>query len=229
MSDNKDVLENNETTPESATAKEESLMYGNNETNTDPDTSTEEITSESEPTSNSEEKVTETEAETKEEGDKESKGEDNEEGEVSYELKLSENSYLEEASIEQAVEFAKEHNLDPKVAQELLNRQEEMLSQFVQNEISIRDKELQEWRNQVVNDPDLGGEKLQTTSENARRVVEKYGTPEFIEILKDTGYGDNPEVVRFLSKIGSLMSDDSLIVGPPPSQVKSPEEIMYGN
>ena len=111
----------------------------------------------------------------------------------------------------------------------LLTKQEELLNNFV----AAKTKELETikdgWRSEVINDEILGGGNLKTTIEQARRTVEKFATPEFKEMLRETGYGDNIEVVRFFSKIGAMMQDDTIVTGSEFAGEKPVEDYFYGN
>lgn len=172
--------------------------------------------------------------EVKEEGAKDPGAEQSKEGEevkeVEYKLELPKETYLDQAAMDNVVAFAKEQKLSNEQAQSILNREHEAISKYQVSQQEAYDAQLNAWRSEVVNDKVMGGDNLKRTSENARRVVERFGNPEFITILNDTGYGDNPEVVRFLSKIGAIMSEDSLIMpGSKAESAKSTEELFYGS
>lgn len=150
--------------------------------------------------------------------------------EVVYKLELSKESRLDNSNVEEIISFAKENNLSNEQAQAILNKQESLISKIFEESQALQEKQISEWREAVINDKVMGGNNLKVTAENARKVVERFGTEEFISILRDTGYGDNPEVVRFLSKIGAIMGDDSLILPSARAEsTKSIEELFYGS
>lgn len=148
--------------------------------------------------------------------------ESTEEQEIEYKLALQKETYLDNSNVDSITEFAKEHNLSNDTAQAILNKQDETIANFIQAEDDKQEAELKEWRDLVVNDEKLGGSNLNKTVENARRVVERYGDDQFIEVLKETGYGDHPAVVKFLSNLGGLMADDSLVL--PNAQEANPKQ-----
>lgn len=152
----------------------------------------------------------------------------NEESEISYDLKLAEESHLDAKAIEEVTAFATENKLSNEAAQAMLKREEEMLTNFVQSNEAALDAQVNQWRESIVADKVLGGENLETTKANSRRAVERFGSEGFIEILNTTGYGNHPEVVGFLNKLGSLMSEDSLISGKAePAAQKELHEYFY--
>lgn len=161
-----------------------------------------------------EDEVTKTEEVKSEEStEKQDEEKEEKEGEISYDLKLAEESYLDKEVVEEVKAFAMENKLSNEAAQAMLKREEDAVAKYIESSDSAIDSQISKWREDVLADKVLGGENLETTKANSRRVVERFGTEGFIEILNSTGYGNHPEVVGFLNKLGSLMSEDSLISG----------------
>ena len=87
------------------------------------------------------------------------------------------------------------------------------------------------WTQESAADPELGGspEKFTQSVQAARRALDKYGSPEVVKFLDDTGFGAKREVISLLAKIGRAMSETPLVIGAPPSVApKSTTEILYG-
>lgn len=169
------------------------------------------------------------ETEEKPEESKEAESKDEAE-EIEYKLSLSKESRLDQEYVAKVEEFAKENKLSNESAQALINQQDEILSKMVQDSIDSQDQQIEDWRQEVINDPNLGGDNLKKTSENAKRVIEKFGGPEIIELLDDTGYGNNPHVVKLLATIGEQMGEDSLIFTNTLSDSQqTPEERFYNS
>jgi hypothetical protein len=153
-----------------------------------------------------------------------------EEKEVEYKLSKKEDSYIDDAFLKDVEEFAKENKLSNEAAQSLLDKQDAALAEIVQKAEDLEEKQIDAWRQEVIADPIMGGDNLAKTSENAKRVIEKFGSQEVIELLNTTGYGNNPHVVKLLSSIGEQMGDDDFIFSG--NQVKTditPEDKFYGN
>jgi len=147
---------------------------------------------------------------------------------IDYELTLKEGSLLDPSTLEAMKSFAIEHKLSKEAAQAVLSNQEKFLEHIQKTESEQQDLELQAWRDSVVNDKVLGGANLAKTAENARKVVTRFGNQEFIKLLNETGYGDHPEMVRFLSQVGAMMSDDSIVTAKSHMAPRSAEELFYG-
>jgi len=164
--------------------------------------------------------------------DEDAKAKEKSEGEeIQYDLKWEEDSsLLSEKAMENVVAFAKEHKLSNEVAKLMWERENNLVQTLAQGEDARVEKELEEWRNEVINDPQLGGENLGRTVEGARRVVQRFGDEDLTNLLRDTGYGDNPAIVKFLYKISSVMSEDSLVLGGKGAPADKPlEDYFYKN
>lgn len=148
---------------------------------------------------------------------------------INYKLSLKEGSLLDTSFIDEVTSFAKEHGLSNEAAQAVLSKQESLIERLQKAESERQDKELEQWRKTVIEDKVMGGANLAKTAENAKKVVSRFGNSEFIKLLNETGYGDHPEIVRFLSTIGSVISDDSLVMPKNQMPQKSAVEIFYGS
>ena len=49
--------------------------------------------------------------------------------------------------------------------------------------------------------------------DQAQRAFAQFSTPEFNEIMDETGLGNHPEVIKAFAKIGSMIGEDKLVVG----------------
>ena len=84
------------------------------------------------------------------------------------------------------------------------------------------------WQNEVKADPEIGGPKLDQTLLGIGRLVSEYGTPELREAFNVTGAGNNPHIIRFLSKISSVLSEGRPVSGAPPATPKTLADKLYG-
>lgn len=194
---------------ESITAKAEDALYSNKDVTLEAESKKPEAgeTEVAKPTENKDEKAEEV---------------------IDYKLTLKEGSLLDPGSLEVVKTFAKEYGLSNEAAQAVLSNQEAFLDQIQKAEADSYEAELKQWRDEVINDKTLGGANLAKTAESAKKAVSRFGTEGFIKILNETGLGDNIEFVRFLSNIGQMMSDDSLVTAKSQMSQKSAEEVFYG-
>lgn len=92
-----------------------------------------------------------------------------------------------------------------------------------------------EWKDAVMKDPELGGNRFQTTIDSALTFIRTHGgseaeQAEFREMLNDYGVGNHPAMVRLLSKAGRAMSEGQPLAAlkPVPNAPKSKTEALYG-
>lgn len=130
-----------------------------------------------------------------------------------YKLQLPEASLFDAAALEGIAAFARELALSPEAAQRLVERDSRMLEQFsdhVDSLIAGEHKErVENWAKETKESPDLGGAKYAETLVLAGKAMSQFATPALRAALKETGFGNHPEVVRLFVAIGKAVSEDS--------------------
>jgi len=146
-------------------------------------------------------------------------------------LKLPDGSKLDAKRVEDVSAWAKAKNIAPDVAQEILNREHEAVSTIEAARAAEIEKVKETWLNELKADKEIGGDKLNQHVEPAKRLVDKFGSESFKKTLDETGLGNHPELVRFLSGIAKAVGEDKLVLpGASPAGVKkSLEETFYGS
>ena len=154
-----------------------------------------------------------------------------------YKLAKPENSLLSDESVAKIAEYAKTHGLSQKQAEAQLERENQVLTEARKSyeaENNAKMTQVQEsWIATAKSDKEYGGQEFPKNVELAKRVLEKYGTPEFKAILEDSkqgGFGNHPELVRVLVRIGKAMSEDQLVTASAQGGKKevSAAEKLYG-
>lgn len=90
-------------------------------------------------------------------------------------------------------------------------------------------KQLDEWEAAAKADKDFGGDKFDENLTAAQEALDKLGTPELRDMLKQTGLGSHPEVIRLFVKLAPLVREErpgtgGLAGGKEPSRL----ELLYG-
>lgn len=147
--------------------------------------------------------------EKKPEGDKPKEGEQAPPAE--FKLVMPKDSLLDAARVEAVTSFAKEKGLTPEQAQSVLDNESALLASHVQNQQQQYAAQMQKWTSDIQADPELGGVNFKESAHLAKQVAERFGTPELIKQLQDTGLGNHPELVRVFARIGKAMDNDKLI------------------
>lgn len=147
-----------------------------------------------------------------------------------YDLKAPVGSLVSAEEAKTLTEKAKKAGLSKEQAEGLLNERVEAKQALRESQ----DKELAAarvmWAEEAKNDPVYGGEKFAESAEKARRVVDRYASPELKKMLDQTGMGNNPYVFRFMATIANVLSEDQLVRGQTGSSTRDipPEERLYG-
>jgi hypothetical protein len=68
----------------------------------------------------------------------------------------------------------------------------------------------QEWQQAVKADPKIGGEQLTANLGRANAALGKFGSPELVALLQQTGLSNHPEMVKFAIRVGRAMGDDTV-------------------
>ncbi|MBD1601983.1 hypothetical protein [Pseudomonas typographi] len=80
----------------------------------------------------------------------------------------------------------------------------------LQAAIEARNSHVAQWETAVKQDKELGGAKLAESRSIAQKALADFGTPELSAMLKESGLGSHPEVVRFFHKVGKELSEGKL-------------------
>lgn len=148
----------------------------------------------------------------------------------SYDLKAPEDFELPEGAMEKFTESAKDLGLSNEQAQKLLDREIALSKEYRESSQTQIREQIIAWGEQVRSDPEIGGERFDRAMHDARSALDKLGTDSLKQLLKESGYGSHPEVVRLFSKIGGMLREDDTLLGsspkPRPTE-KSTEEKLY--
>ena len=148
---------------------------------------------------------------------------------IEYELTLPKETFLSDDTVNDIREFAKENGLSNEAANQMLEREDSAIANYIIGAAEKEDAQVNAWHKEVTLDPEMGGENLKTTVANSKAVLDKFAPEGFVNILQETGYGNHPEVVKFLSRVGNAMSDDKLIMpGAHGETSKSTADLFYG-
>jgi hypothetical protein len=123
-----------------------------------------------------------------------------------------------------------EHGLSRDVVAKLVGLQEKVM--LANSEAGSRSwTETQEqWAAEVQKDPELGGQKWPEVQGQIGQLLDTYGSPELREAFDLTGAGNNPHVVRFMSKVAKVLNESGFIsANPGGGGAKSAADILYPN
>ena len=158
-----------------------------------------------------------------EEGDKGKK-----DGDKELKLKLPKDSFLDESVVDRIAAEAKEQGLSQEDAQKLLDRENTAVSTYLEAQQKAWDKQVEGWAKEIKQDPELGGDNFNKNVETAKRALEAFDEDgQVAQLLDDTGYGNNPTLLRFLVSIGKQIGEDNVVFGTNTQKKKTLAERMF--
>ena len=141
---------------------------------------------------------------------------------------LPEGVTLDEGLMSEFLPFAQELKLDQAGAQKFIDMGSAIASKMQQQALDAWQEQITGWAEQTKNDAELGGKNLQTTLASGRAALESFGTPAFNQLLKDSGIGNHPELIRFMNRIGKEIGNDGIVTGASGTGAgKTPEQKLY--
>lgn len=144
---------------------------------------------------------------------------------------------LDQAAIDEATPVFKEMGLTNDQANQLMPAaakfRESVAQATLQQLVDAGAKQKAEWAEAARADPDIGGGKLEETLHLSGKALDALGYPEgsdFRKVLTETGFGNHPEMVRMMRKVGELVSEDGFPrPGAVPASQISAEKRLYPN
>lgn len=148
-----------------------------------------------------------------------------------YEIKLPDGATIDPEFMTEFETAAKELNLDNASAQKMADLGAKLTAKIAEQQQVQHAEQVKAWGEASTADKEFGGDKLNENLGVAKQALEQFASPELREMLKTSGLGNHPEVIRAFYRVGKAMSSDSTLVrgspvkGPP----KSAAEILYGD
>ncbi len=115
--------------------------------------------------------------------------------------------------LEAFLPIAKELDLSQDQAQKLVGIQTKMLIAAEEKSQTDWASTKAEWRESAENDKEFGGEKLEESLVLIRDAMKEWGSPELEKLMKATGFGDHPAILRHFYHLGQMKQEDGFSRG----------------
>lgn len=115
-----------------------------------------------------------------------------------------------------------------------INETTKTVEAYTKKMIDAFENQKTEWRESFQKDPEIGGNRQQTTLEAAKRFIATHGgtseqQAQFRSILDSSGLGNHPAMIRLLANASVAMSEPGPLASVKPvPQTKSRTQTMYG-
>ncbi|MDD3884554.1 MAG: hypothetical protein PHW66_06415 [Gallionella sp.] len=141
-----------------------------------------------------------------------------------YEFTAGEGLSLDETVIGAFSEVAKDLNLTQDAAQKVLDKMAPVIASRQAEQIQAVQSG---WREAAMKDTEYGGEKLGENVAIAQKALDQFGSEEFKTLLKESGFGNHPEVIRAFYRVGKATSPDGIVMGKTPNATKNAGDVLY--
>ena len=126
-----------------------------------------------------------------------------------FEGVTSEAGEITEADISAVKALSEELKLTNEQARALLSKSgKAMLENLQAKQVA----NINNWINEIKADPNLGGSNFKTTQANLARAMKRYGGSGAFEVLRDSGLGAHPAIVKMLNAIGKELGEETKFV-----------------
>lgn len=124
---------------------------------------------------------------------------------------------------------AKELNLDQAGAQKVAEIGAKLAANWANQAQAQFQATLDTWVSEVKADKEIGGEALPENLAAAKRALAVYGTPALQTLFNESGFGNNPEVIRFAYRVGKTLKEDTVVTGRENTSVPDAGSVLYDN
>lgn len=126
-----------------------------------------------------------------------------------FEGVTSEAGEITEADISAVKALSEELKLTNEQARALLSKSGKSITDILRVK---QDANINNWINEIKADPNLGGSNFKTTQANLARAMKRYGGSGAFEVLRDSGLGAHPAIVKMLNAIGKELGEETKFV-----------------
>ena len=131
-------------------------------------------------------------------------------------------------------EVAKELDLPQDAAQKVLDKVAPVIQA---KQAKVLEQVKVDWANDSQADKEFGGENLAENLNVAKQALDAFGSDSLKSLLHETGFGNHPEIIRFMYKAGKAISEDSYVgnsegamsQGADPKDFNSIANALYSN
>ena len=105
-------------------------------------------------------------------------------------------------------DVAKELNLPQEAAQKVLDKVAPVIQAKQAKALEVAKAD---WVSNSQADEEFGGEKLNDNLEIAKTALDAFGNDALKSLLVETGFGNHPEIIRFMYRAGKAISEDNYV------------------
>ena len=130
-----------------------------------------------------------------------------------YELAMPEGWTLDEEGLAGLTPIMRELKASNEQVQAVADLYIRRMSAAREKQIAAERETVENWREEIRNDPEIGGAKYEENLASVKKMLVKYGSEDFYNYLDDSSLGNYPPFVKVMVKIAKELEDDKFIPG----------------
>lgn len=130
-----------------------------------------------------------------------------------YELTMPEGWTLDEEGLAELTPIMQELKASNEQVQAVADLYIRRMSAARERQIEAERETVKGWREELKNDPEIGGAKYGENLASVKKMLVKYGSEEFFNYLDDSSLGNYPPFVKVMVKIAKELEDDKFVPG----------------
>lgn len=142
-------------------------------------------------------------------------------------FKAPEGFEVDPAAKSEFIALANEHKISPAAAEALVGLQAKLAKSGADTSTKAWQDMQTTWRGEVQAHPELGGDKLEGVLTNVAKLVDKYGSADFRQVMTLTGAGNNVHVIQFLNSVAKQLVEAAPVTGAPVSSPQTLADSLY--
>lgn len=150
---------------------------------------------------------------------------------ATYTLTAPEGYPISEGALKGLNEICKSENLNEKQANAVMAYMKGNYTTFMAQQQEAMQAQAKAWIGEFQADKEFGGDKFDASLADAKRALATFDESGTVsKMLNETGYGNNPEVLRIFARVGRALGEDKLIGRGGGGAEQTPlEDRMYPN
>ena len=135
---------------------------------------------------------------------------------------------INQERLDKATAVFREIGLSQEQAQKLIDLETAATGEFQEAQKAALAQQLAQYRQDARTDPEIGGADHKAKMAIANKALSKFGSPELIKALSESGWSSHPEMARLLYRIGKSTTDDGVFLPSNSNRRRSAAETLYG-
>lgn len=138
---------------------------------------------------------------------------------------------LDKDALKEFNEMAKKAGLSKEAHAEFFKKHASLVEKYQEQLFERVAKTQREWRSQIENDPEIGGDNKEKTLLSINQMLDTVGGKDevasFKKEMRDLGAGSNPVIIKFLARVSKMVSEGGYVTGGTPKQTVSGQEKYF--